>query len=123
MRLAQQRISWKISARCFLKLAYLKHPHLMVAPLGRYRMSPFLGSGRRVGSFYEGPSCSVIRPGMWWGTSMMKTVLGKELPDQGPAADRLDDYLPTYEFAEIALGQIKALKQPASPRYYEVWYH
>src|SRR5581483_3942588 len=25
-------------------------------------------------------------------------------------------------FAEIALGQIKALRQPASPRNYEVWY-
>jgi diguanylate cyclase len=54
---------------------------------------------------------------------MMTTVLGKELPDQSSADDRPDDYLPTYEFAEVALGQIKALKQPASPRYYEVWYH
>ena len=34
-----------------------------------------------------------------------------------------DHYLATYEFAEIALGQIKALKQPAHPRNYEVWYH
>ena len=25
-------------------------------------------------------------------------------------------------FAEIALGQIKALRQPAYPRNYEVWY-
>ena len=25
-------------------------------------------------------------------------------------------------FAEIALGQIKALRQPATPRNYEVWY-
>ena len=25
-------------------------------------------------------------------------------------------------FAEIALGQIRALRQPASPRNFEVWY-
>ncbi len=54
---------------------------------------------------------------------MTKLTLGKELPDQSSATDRPDEYLQTYEFAEIALGQIKALKQPASPRYYEVWYH
>jgi diguanylate cyclase len=29
----------------------------------------------------------------------------------------------TMAFAEIALGQIKALHQPALPRNYEVWYH
>ena len=29
----------------------------------------------------------------------------------------------TYAFAEIALGQIRALSQPASPRNFEVWYH
>src|SRR5471030_2517325 len=28
----------------------------------------------------------------------------------------------TMAFAEIAFGQIKALRQPASPRNYEVWY-
>jgi diguanylate cyclase len=28
----------------------------------------------------------------------------------------------TLEFAEIALGQIKALRQPAFPRDYEIWY-
>ena len=28
----------------------------------------------------------------------------------------------TLAFAEIALGQIKALRQPATPRNYEVWY-
>ena len=49
-------------------------------------------------------------------------VLGKEIPDHGSAIEP-HDYLQTYEFAEIALGQIKALKQPASPRNYEVWYH
>jgi diguanylate cyclase len=39
------------------------------------------------------------------------------------AHETVDQFLATYEFAEIALGQIKALKQPAHPRYYEVWYH
>ena len=29
----------------------------------------------------------------------------------------------TFAFAEVALNQIKALKQPADPRNYEVWYH
>jgi diguanylate cyclase len=29
----------------------------------------------------------------------------------------------TWAFAEIALGQLKALKQPANPRNYEVWYN
>lgn len=33
-----------------------------------------------------------------------------------------DDYERTMAFAEIALGQIKALRQPATPRNYEVWY-
>src|SRR5947209_11298122 len=33
-----------------------------------------------------------------------------------------DDYERTQAFAEIALGQIKALRQPAYPRNYEVWY-
>jgi diguanylate cyclase len=28
----------------------------------------------------------------------------------------------TMAFAEIALGQIKALQQPAVPRNYEIWY-
>jgi diguanylate cyclase len=28
----------------------------------------------------------------------------------------------TLAFAEIALGQIKALRQPSTPRNYEVWY-
>ena len=28
----------------------------------------------------------------------------------------------TLAFAEIALGQIKALRQPAYPRNYEIWY-
>src|SRR5438876_5226794 len=28
----------------------------------------------------------------------------------------------TMAFAEIALGQLKALRQPASPRNYEIWY-
>ena len=36
----------------------------------------------------------------------------------GPA----DEYERTMAFAEIALGQIKALRQPATPRNYEIWY-
>ncbi|HLH91641.1 MAG TPA: GGDEF domain-containing protein [Xanthobacteraceae bacterium] len=34
-----------------------------------------------------------------------------------------DEHERTMAFAEIALGQIKALKQPAVPRIYEVWYN
>jgi diguanylate cyclase len=33
-----------------------------------------------------------------------------------------DEHERTMAFANIALGQIKALRQPASPRNYEVWY-
>jgi diguanylate cyclase len=33
-----------------------------------------------------------------------------------------DEHERTMAFAEVALGQIKALRQPASPRNYEVWY-
>jgi diguanylate cyclase len=33
-----------------------------------------------------------------------------------------DEHERTMAFAEIALGQIKALQQPAVPRIYEVWY-
>ena len=33
-----------------------------------------------------------------------------------------DEHERTMAFAEIALGQIKALGQPAYPRNYEVWY-
>src|SRR5258706_944008 len=33
-----------------------------------------------------------------------------------------DDHERTMAFAEIALGQIKALRQPATPRHYEMWY-
>src|ERR1051325_2783328 len=33
-----------------------------------------------------------------------------------------DEYDRSLAFAEIALGQIKALHQPAYPRNYEVWY-
>jgi len=29
----------------------------------------------------------------------------------------------TLAFAEIALGQIRALSQAASPRNFEIWYH
>ncbi len=34
-----------------------------------------------------------------------------------------DEHERSIAFAEVALGQIKALRQSASPRYYEVWYH
>jgi len=34
-----------------------------------------------------------------------------------------DDHERTMAFAEIALGQIKALRQSASPRNYEIWYN
>ena len=33
-----------------------------------------------------------------------------------------DDHERTLAFAEIAFGQIKALRQPASPRHFEIWY-
>ncbi|MBI4276178.1 MAG: GGDEF domain-containing protein [Rhizobiales bacterium] len=33
-----------------------------------------------------------------------------------------DEHKRTMAFAEIALGQIKALNQPATPRNYEIWY-
>src|SRR5579871_5772107 len=34
-----------------------------------------------------------------------------------------DEHDRTFAFAEIALGQIRALGQPASPRNYEIWYN
>jgi diguanylate cyclase len=34
-----------------------------------------------------------------------------------------DEHERTLAFAEIALGQIRALGQPASPRNFEIWYH
>ena len=37
-------------------------------------------------------------------------------------AAQTDEHERTMAFAEIALGQIKALGQPASPRNYEIWY-
>jgi diguanylate cyclase len=33
-----------------------------------------------------------------------------------------DEHQRTMAFAEIAFGQLKALRQPASPRNYEIWY-
>ena len=33
-----------------------------------------------------------------------------------------DEHERTLVFAEIAFAQIKALRQPASPRHYEIWY-
>ena len=35
---------------------------------------------------------------------------------------RAEDYERTIAFADIALGQMKALRQPATPRNYEIWY-
>ncbi|MGE4167576.1 MAG: GGDEF domain-containing protein, partial [Xanthobacteraceae bacterium] len=37
-------------------------------------------------------------------------------------AGHADEHERTLAFAEIALGQIKALRQPATPRNYEIWY-
>ncbi|WP_315832505.1 GGDEF domain-containing protein [Bradyrhizobium prioriisuperbiae] len=34
----------------------------------------------------------------------------------------LDEHQRTLAFAEVALGQIRSLKQPAVPRNYEIWY-
>lgn len=35
---------------------------------------------------------------------------------------RSDEHERTLAFAEVALGQIKALRHPATPRHYEIWY-
>jgi diguanylate cyclase len=35
---------------------------------------------------------------------------------------RAEDFERTMAFADIALGQMKALRQPATPRNYEIWY-
>ena len=37
-------------------------------------------------------------------------------------AEIADEHERTMAFAEIALGQLKALRQPATPRNYEIWY-
>ena len=37
-------------------------------------------------------------------------------------AGRVEDFERTMAFADIALGQIKALRQSATPRNYEIWY-
>jgi diguanylate cyclase len=37
-------------------------------------------------------------------------------------AGRVDDYERTMAFAGIAFGQMKALRQPPSPRNFEIWY-
>ena len=34
----------------------------------------------------------------------------------------LDEHERTLAFAEVALGQIKSLRQTAVPRNYEIWY-
>ena len=37
-------------------------------------------------------------------------------------AGRVDDFERTMAFADIAFGQMKTLRQPASPRNFEIWY-
>ncbi len=37
--------------------------------------------------------------------------------------DHADEHERTMAFAEIALGQIQALRQPATPRHFEIWYN
>jgi len=37
--------------------------------------------------------------------------------------DHADEHERTMAFAEIALGQIRALRQPATPRHFEIWYN
>ena len=50
-------------------------------------------------------------------------ILRTDFAGLAPGETFVEQFMSTYEFAEIALGQIKALKQPAHPRNYEVWYH
>ena len=40
----------------------------------------------------------------------------------GAVTKVLDDHEHTMAFAEVALGQIKSLRQTAIPRNYEIWY-
>src|SRR5215831_14440429 len=54
------------------------------------------------------PAC-VIRQALLGGRSVLMS-----------GAD--DDHERTMAFAEIAFGQIKALRQAASPRHFEIWY-
>src|ERR1700761_9472362 len=35
----------------------------------------------------------------------------------------VEEHERSLAFAEVALGQIRALRQPASPRNFEIWYH
>src|SRR5262245_47568555 len=37
--------------------------------------------------------------------------------------EHADEHERTMAFAEIALGQIRALSQPATPRHFEIWYN
>src|SRR5271168_1679248 len=47
------------------------------------------------------------RRGLLWGNAVVKV---------------LDEHERTIAFAEVALGQIKSLRQTAIPRNYEIWY-
>src|SRR5262249_30309616 len=42
---------------------------------------------------------------------------------RGAMGARSDEHDRTMAFADIAMGQIKALRQSADPRNFEVWYH
>jgi diguanylate cyclase len=44
------------------------------------------------------------------------------LPGEAKVIGLLDEYQRTLAFAEVALGQIRSLRQAAIPRNYEVWY-
>jgi diguanylate cyclase len=48
---------------------------------------------------------------------------GRAVGGTGVMAGPKDDHERTMAFAEIAFGQIKALRQPASPRHFEIWYN
>src|SRR5262249_40193273 len=43
-------------------------------------------------------------------------------PGGSPMTGRAEDYERAMAFADIALGQMKALRQNATPRNYEIWY-
>src|SRR5579875_1331935 len=47
---------------------------------------------------------------------------GRVVRPGSPMRSVSDDHERTMAFADIALGQIKALRQPATPRNYEIWY-
>jgi diguanylate cyclase len=54
--------------------------------------------------------------------SSVTQLLGAARGEVEAMTDPGDDHERTMAFAEIAFAQIKALRQPATPRNYEVWY-